>query len=47
MLPKSVLITGASRGIGRGFAIELAKSGHRIAINYAGNAEARPKRSRW
>ena len=40
MLPKSVLITGASRGIGRGIAIELAKSGHRIAINYAGNAEA-------
>jgi 3-oxoacyl-[acyl-carrier protein] reductase len=40
MLPKSVLVTGASRGIGRGIAIELAKSGHRIAINYAGNAEA-------
>jgi len=37
---KSVLVTGASRGIGRGIAIELAKSGHRIAINYAGNAEA-------
>ena len=40
MSPKSVLVTGASRGIGRGIAIELAKSGHRIAINYAGNAEA-------
>jgi 3-oxoacyl-[acyl-carrier protein] reductase len=40
MSQKSVLVTGASRGIGRGIAIELAKSGHRIAINYAGNAEA-------
>lgn len=40
MSPKSVLVTGASRGIGRGIAIELAKAGHRIAINYAGNAEA-------
>lgn len=40
MSPKSVLVTGASRGIGRGIAIELAKSGHRVAINYAGNAEA-------
>ncbi|MEO7412477.1 MAG: 3-ketoacyl-ACP reductase [Opitutaceae bacterium] len=37
---KTVLITGASRGIGRGIAIELARSGARIAINYAGNAEA-------
>ncbi|MDF3056938.1 MAG: 3-ketoacyl-ACP reductase [Rariglobus sp.] len=40
MSSKSALITGASRGIGRGIAIELAKAGHRIAINYAGNAEA-------
>jgi len=40
MSQKSVLVTGASRGIGRGIAIELAKSGHRIAINYAGNAES-------
>ena len=40
MSSKSVLVTGASRGIGRGIAIELAKAGHRIAINYAGNAEA-------
>jgi NAD(P)-dependent dehydrogenase (short-subunit alcohol dehydrogenase family) len=36
----SALVTGASRGIGRGIAIELAKAGGRIAINYAGNAEA-------
>jgi 3-oxoacyl-[acyl-carrier protein] reductase len=38
--PKSALVTGASRGIGRGIAIELAKAGYRVAINYAGNAEA-------
>ncbi len=36
----SALVTGASRGIGRGIAIELAKAGGRVAINYAGNAEA-------
>ncbi len=34
------LITGAGRGIGRGIAIELAKLGHEIVINYAGNANA-------
>jgi len=34
------LITGASRGIGRGIALELAKLGHDLVINYAGNAEA-------
>ncbi len=36
----SALVTGASRGIGRGIAIELAKAGGQIAINYAGNAAA-------
>jgi len=34
------LITGASRGIGRGIALELARIGHHLVINYAGNAEA-------
>ena len=34
------LITGASRGIGRGIALELAKLGHDLVINYAGNVEA-------
>ena len=34
------LITGASRGIGRGIALELAKLGHDLLINYAGNVEA-------
>jgi 3-oxoacyl-[acyl-carrier protein] reductase len=34
------LITGASRGIGRGIALELAKVGFNVAINYAGNVAA-------
>lgn len=38
--PKTALVTGASRGIGRGIAIELGRAGCRVAINYAGNAEA-------
>ncbi len=34
------LITGASRGIGRGIALELARLGHDLVINYAANASA-------
>ena len=34
------LVTGASRGLGRGIAIELAASGYSVAINYAGNRAA-------
>lgn len=33
------LITGASRGIGRGIALELAKIGCDLVVNYAGHAE--------
>lgn len=34
------LVTGASRGLGRGIAVELAKAGWSVGINYAGNAAA-------
>src|SRR2546422_1015463 len=34
------LITGASRGIGRGIALELAKIGYDFVINFASNAAA-------
>jgi 3-oxoacyl-[acyl-carrier protein] reductase len=34
------LITGASRGIGRGIALELARIGHDLVINFARNASA-------
>ncbi len=37
---KIALITGASRGIGRAIAIELAKNGANIAINYNSNTKA-------
>jgi NAD(P)-dependent dehydrogenase (short-subunit alcohol dehydrogenase family) len=40
MAPKTALVTGASRGIGRGIAVELARAGCRVAINYASNSAA-------
>ena len=40
MEAKTALVTGASRGIGRGIALELARAGCKVAINYAGNAPA-------
>ncbi len=34
------LVTGASRGIGREIALELASSGHIVAVNYSRSADA-------
>jgi len=36
----AALITGSSRGIGRGIAMEAAKAGYDVIVNYAGNREA-------
>jgi NAD(P)-dependent dehydrogenase (short-subunit alcohol dehydrogenase family) len=33
------LVTGGSRGIGRGICVELARHGYAVAINFAGNLE--------
>ena len=34
------LVTGGSRGIGRGVCLELARHGYAVAVNYAGNEDA-------
>ncbi|MBL8994180.1 MAG: 3-ketoacyl-ACP reductase [Spirochaetia bacterium] len=34
------LVTGSSRGLGRGIAVKLASEGFSVAVNYAGNLEA-------
>ena len=40
---KVAIVTGASRGIGKACAIELAKAGYDVVVNYAGNEEAANK----
>jgi 3-oxoacyl-[acyl-carrier protein] reductase len=40
---KKAIVTGGSRGIGRGIAIALAKQGADVAVNYRSNAEEAEK----
>lgn len=40
---RTVLVTGASRGLGRGIALELAAAGYNVAINYRSNRDAAEK----
>jgi 3-oxoacyl-[acyl-carrier protein] reductase len=39
----AAIVTGASRGIGRGVALALAGAGYDVVVNYASNAEAAQK----
>lgn len=39
-MPPVAVVTGSSRGIGRAIALDLAKAGHAVTINYASNEAA-------
>ena len=39
-MSKKAIVTGASRGIGKGIALALAREGYDLAISYASKAEA-------
>ena len=38
-MTKTALVTGSSRGIGRGIALELGKEGYHIIVNYSGSED--------
>ncbi|MBP7948401.1 MAG: 3-ketoacyl-ACP reductase [Verrucomicrobiales bacterium] len=38
--PPNILVTGSSRGLGRGVALELARAGMSVAIHYVSNLDA-------
>ena len=42
---KHALVTGSSRGIGRGIALKLAESGVKVGIHYYQNESPQPTRS--
>ncbi len=37
---KVILVTGASRGLGRAIAVDLGKQGQKVIVNYAGSEDA-------